>query len=593
NDPFYATLQWGLPKISMPLAWDNQRGSGSVVAAVLDTGANVSHREFSPNLNVNYHNFVDGSSNVADFFPYHGSNVATIIGAQGNNSLYFTGVAWDVSLMFLKVFPNGGGGADTADIISAMTWAQNHGATAMNLSFGAPHCTQVHCDYETDPPTCDCIGQWTLDLSLQDAMRSARDHNVVAVCAAGNDGTSNDTIPFAPAGLPQDNVISVAASDQNDARAIFSVGSSNVGFKSVDLAAPGKGIYGVTQNDDGSYLPFDGTSQAAPHVTGAIALLKSEYGWEDYYGLRDRVLMATDSLSWGTSLRSGGRLNVNKALQPRTLIRNISTRARVENGDKILIGGFIISNTTNGAGRLKVAIRGLGPSLQGLSVAKLANPKITLKNSSGQTIYSNDNYTTLPTSQLNDLSANGLTPTNSVEAAMVCAGSGGATGCDALAPGAYTVFLESSTGSSFGVGLFDLYELEGGLDEQTRLVNVSARCKVGTGDEVAIAGVNLGNPAPVNKRSLLMFGKGPSLGIAGYLANPFLTLKNSAGTTISTNDSWGNLAKPLDELIEENLDPTSSVESALWPILASGTYTAILNGVSNGTGIGLIEMYEH
>ncbi len=90
-----------------------------------------------------------------------------------------------------------------------------------------------------------------------------------------------------------------------------------------------------------------------------------------------------------------------------------------------------------------------------------------------------------------------------------------------------------------------------------------------------------------------MFGKGPSLGITGYLANPFLTLKNLAGTTISTNDSWANMAAPTDELIEAGWNPSSSVEGGLWPILASGTYTTTLNGVSGGTGIGLIEMYEY
>ncbi|MBA3544151.1 MAG: hypothetical protein H0T83_06905 [Chthoniobacterales bacterium] len=206
---------------------------------------------------------------------------------------------------------------------------------------------------------------------------------------------------------------------------------------------------------------------------------------------------------------------------------------------------------------------------------------------------------TLPQLQKDDLTANGLTPTSSLEGAMVCAGSGGATGCDALAPGSYTVLLESSTGSSFGVGLFELWELENSSDQQTRLVNVSTRCLVRTGDEVAIAGVILGNPnsgaaTTLPRRTLLMFGKGPSLGISGFLTDPFVTLQNSAGTTISTNDNWKGLAKPLDELVEQNFDPTSDSESALWPFLSANTsYTAILSGVNNVTGIGLIEMYEY
>jgi hypothetical protein len=155
--------------------------------------------------------------------------------------------------------------------------------------------------------------------------------------------------------------------------------------------------------------------------------------------------------------------------------------------------------------------------------------------------------------------------------------------------------------------------LENGTDEQTRLLNLSTRCLVKTGDEVAIAGVTVGDPTQagdttIPKQSVLMFGKGPSLGISGYLANPMLTLYNSAGTQMSTNDSWSaatasvvkaadgtwvNVGAATDELIQQDLDLTSSVESALWPILTSGAYTIILNGVSNGTGIGLLELYEY
>lgn len=173
-----------------------------------------------------------------------------------------------------------------------------------------------------------------------------------------------------------------------------------------------------------------------------------------------------------------------------------------------------------------------------------------------------------------------------------------------LAPGAYSVWLESNNGTSFGVGLFEIYELENGADQQTRLVNVSTRCLVRTGDEQAIAGVIVGNvpsgptptptpsPAPPN-RSLLILGKGPSLPVSGKLANPKLTL-NGSGGVIASNDNWQNLAAPLDELEYQNwVSPTWTLESALWPTLSWGTYTVVMNGVSNGTGIGLIEIYEY
>ncbi len=486
----------------------------------------------------------------------------------------------------------------------------------MNLSFGGRLCKMGHneCDDTGCVFVCD---EYALDSDVFDALERARTSNVVAVCAAGNDGLNNDSSdPITPAGIPHDNVIAVAASDQNDAQPSFTAW----GAKTVDLAAPGVNVYGLkttynsNSNDvSNNYVPFTGTSQAAPHVTGTIALLKAKYGWENYHGLRDRIHMGTDDLAaWSTLVRTGGRLNANKALHARTLIRNVSTRARVENGDKIMIGGFFIGGS--GTGTLKVAIRGLGPSLLGLTVAKLSNPKITLKKSDGTLVYSNDNYTTLPTSQLNELEANLLTPQNPFEAAMVCSGSGGATGCNALAPGGYNVFLESSNGTSFGVGLFEIYELEDGADEQTRLLNVSTRCLVRTGQEKAIAGVILGDSAKdtdttIPKRSLLILGKGPSLPVTGKLANPFLALYNFPGTQMSSNDSWSsatasvvkaaddtwsNKAAAVDEITEAGwMNPSFSAESALWPILKSGIYTAQLSGVSNGTGVGLIEVYEY
>jgi subtilisin family serine protease len=274
-----------LAKISAEAAWSITHGSNSVIVGILDSGVNTAHPDFMPNLwsgqnNPDPKNFTTTphSTNVSDGNG-HGSNVASIVGARGNNRLYLSGVSWNVSLMHLKVLTDGtpqnpSHGEDDW-IIDAINYARTNSVSAINLSFGGS----------------------VLDNALLDALDLARQSNVVAVCAAGNDGSSTDTMPFVPADYPTDNIISVAASDQFDAKPDF----SNFGPRTVDLAAPGKAIYGLkpTFTDDhfaSNYIAYDGTSQAAPHVTGTIALLKAKYGWEDYHGLRDRVLMGTDDV---------------------------------------------------------------------------------------------------------------------------------------------------------------------------------------------------------------------------------------------------------------------------------------------------------
>jgi subtilisin family serine protease len=602
NDPLYTSgHQWNMTKISAPSAWDITRGSPGVVLAIADTGANIAHPDFAANLwsgqnNGDIHNFADNSTNVYDnSSDHHGSVVASIVGAQGNNGLYMTGVNWDVSLMHLKISDTGQNISNSV-AIRAVTYAYTHGASAVNCSFG--YYDNV-CHKDGEDTICDHI----IDPAYLTAMRNARNANTVAVCAAGNGdpltfhGVNTDIALFSPADAPTDNVISVANTDQNDVLAV----DSNWGQKTVDLSAPGVNIYGLKPTYNGNsldlsnYFVGSGTSASAPHVTGAIGLVKARYPWEDYYGLRDRILMSTDTISTpGKPLRTSGRLNATRALHRRTVVHNFSTRARVENGDRILIMGFSIGHSVSGkdsgTGTLKIAIRAIGPDLPVSGVTLLNNPTLRLNNSAGQQIYANSDWQTLPAGQQADLSANGLTPGDPRDAAMVVT----------LGPGSYTAFLESQDGS-FGVALCQIYELESGLDEQTRLLNVSSRCFVGTGNEIAIGGASLGtsdqfNDPSVPKRSILFRGIGPSLanyGVQGVLANPYLQVFNSAGTLLQTNDSWANMPAPTDELIEANKAPANPAEAGLWPILSAGAYTAQLSGVGGGTGIGLLELYEY
>jgi hypothetical protein len=576
NDPYYGPYQYNLVQINGPSAWDITTGYQYWKVAVGDTGANINHPEFAPNLAPGYYNFVSNNNNVADDNG-HGSNVASIIGARGNNGYGMTGIDWSVWLLHLKVLNAQGSGASST-IAAAIDYAYGQQAIAMNLSLGTG-------------------ASGSLDLTLRDAVRRARNNNMVMVCAAGNgdangNGLNSDLSNnlISPASIPTDNNIAVGAVDSSDARAGF----SNYGAYRVELGAPGMYILGLAQTPD-VYSQYSGTSQATPHVTGALELVKTLYPWENYFGIRDRVLMGVDSVA-GLSpdsptggFRTGGRLNLNTSLMKRNMMRNLSTRARVENGDRRMIGGFYIAGT----GTLKVAIRGLGPSLPPLGVARLNNPMITLNNGAGQQVSFNDDWNNLPQDQKNDLASVGLTPTDGREAAMV----------QTLSAGAYTVFVDSQDGQ-FGVGSFEIYEMEGNNNEQTRLVNVSTRCIVGTGDEVAIAGTILGDPGQANsvvpKRRLLSFGKGPSLalsGLSGTLPNPYIELHDGSGATIAANDQWqdidGSSTGLEDKLNESGFAPANGNESAVWPTLRPGFYTSVLRDANGASGLGLVEFYEY
>lgn len=575
NDPAYSS-QPNLPRISAPAAWNMTTGTQSLVVAVGDTGANVNHPDFAPNLSQE----VEILLRTIIMLPTTTATEATslrFIGAKGNNGQYMTGVDWNVSLLHLKVLDANGNGT-SANIASAINYAytanQGHpAALAINLSLGGGPSNSI-------------------DPTMLGAIRLARTNKMVVVAAAGNNSIDCEQPGnlISPADAPTDNVIAVGATNADDTRASF----SNWGRYRVELGAPGVNILGLAQAL-GFYSQYSGTSQATPHVTGALELVKSAYPWENYAGIKDRVLMATDNIASLSNLfRTGGRLNLNKALHKRTLIRNLSTRAKVESGDRIVIGGFIIGGS--GSGTLKVAIRGIGPSLPPLGVPRLNNPKIRLNDAAGHQIFSNGDWGNLPQPQKDDLAANSLTPGNSSEAAMV----------QTLARGSYTAFLESQDGQQ-GVGLFEIYELSRNTSEQVRLTNISTRSKVGTGDEVAIAGTILGDPAgnqndpTVPKRRLLMRGLGPTLaqyGVPGVLANPYIQLHNSTGALIASNDQWRDVdgtSKGLeDKLTEGGFAPANVNESVLWPTLTqSPGNTTILSGVNGSTGIGLIEFYEN
>ena len=252
---------------------------------------------------------------------------------------------------------------------------------------------------------------------------------------------------------------------------------------------------------------------------------------------------------------------------------NLSTRMRVQTGDNVGIGGFIIT----GSVPKPVLLRGIGPSLVGSGITDaLANPTLDLRDSNGVRILANNDWR--DTQQV-EIEATGLPPTNDLEAAIV----------ETLDPGSYTVILRGM-GMTSGVGLVEIYDLDPAVD--SKLANLSTRALVSTGDNIVIAGFIIGGHSGDNL--IVVRGLGPSLSAAGVpnvLADPTLELRDSNGALLISNNDWQD--PPNDVIIvAAGLAPSDSLESALAATLPPGAYTALLGGLNNGTGNGLVEIYD-
>jgi hypothetical protein len=246
--------------------------------------------------------------------------------------------------------------------------------------------------------------------------------------------------------------------------------------------------------------------------------------------------------------------------------QNISTRASVHTGDNIEIAGLIVRGTDP----KKVLLRGLGPSLN--VPGALQNPVLAIYNRLGAQITSNDNWTD---SQQNEIRATGLAPTDDREAALLMN----------LIPDSYTIQLRGAQDGT-GVGLVEVYDLAAPGSE---LINISTRGLVGTGDNVMIAGFIVG-PDTGRGSHILVRGIGPSLSsVPGRLSDPVLELHDGNGGLLASNDDWRTNEA---EIKATAIPPSDDRESALIADLAAGTYTAIVRGKNNSTGIGLVEFYN-
>jgi thermitase len=235
NDPYYPD-QWHLRRINGPAAWDVTVGDSGVVIAILDSGVDPSHPDLATKLVPGY-NFYDNNTDTSDVYG-HGTQVAGAAAAISNNASGVASVAWGSSLMPIRVTSTAGS-ASVSAIAKGLTWAADHGARVMNISFN------------------DVAGSTTIRSAAQYVVGKGG----IVVAAAGNCSCFDSTAenPY---------IISVSATGYDNAIASFSSTGNYV-----DVAAPGVTIWTTTRG--GGYASSGGTSIASPITAGALALMMS------------------------------------------------------------------------------------------------------------------------------------------------------------------------------------------------------------------------------------------------------------------------------------------------------------------------------
>lgn len=311
NDPFYA-LQWGLPSINAPAAWNLETGVNRPVVAVIDSGIDYLHSDLVNNIWYNPGEVLNGVDDDANGFtddwvgydfienaphPYdlhgHGTQAAGVIAAQGNNAIGVAGVNWNAAIMGLKCAETDGS-VPTDRTVLAINYA-----SLMRSVYGVP-VVATNNSYSK-------LFAWSQ--AEFDAISVSRLVGILFVAAAGNSSFNNDLIPSYPADYPLDNIVSVAATTQFGELASF----SNYGAFSVALAAPGEGVF--TTDRLGLYAAVDGTSFSAPFVTGVAAMLSSYAPNAAYWQIRDAILLgATTTPALLGLVASGRQLNANEAI---------------------------------------------------------------------------------------------------------------------------------------------------------------------------------------------------------------------------------------------------------------------------------------
>jgi hypothetical protein len=274
---------------------------------------------------------------------------------------------------------------------------------------------------------------------------------------------------------------------------------------------------------------------------------------------------------------------------PVSSLGNISTRAFVQTGDNVMIGGFIVQGTEPKT----VIIRAIGPELTQYGVPNvLVNPALELHDSTGALIASNDSWLhtiiggIITNDQVRDIRNSGYAPGDGRESAIIAE----------LPAGNYTAIVRGVNNST-GVALVDVYDLT--PDSNSILANISTRSFVQTGDNVMIGGFIVQGAQP---KRVILRAIGPELtqyGVPNAMVNPTLELYDANGALIASNDNWRTTiiggvitSDQRSDIRNSGYAPQDGRESAIIADLPAGNYTAIVRGVNNTTGVALVEVYD-
>lgn len=310
NDPRY-NKQWHHAMVESDKGWTVGTGTGSIIVAVVDGGTLTTHEDLVKNLWINdqekpnnnrdddnngyiddYYgwNAINRNGNVTDL-DGHGTGCAGIIGAVGNNSKGVSGMAWKTKIMTLRFMKDGVG--DIADAMRCYDYARLNGAKIISCSFGY---------------------SGTRLPSEEEAVKELRDDGIILVAAAGNSRRNIDNTSYWPASYNYDNIVAVASTNESDNLSDF----SSFGAKTIDIAAPGEYILTTDALYTTAYSYFSGTSAATPLVAGALALLRAQPR-TSYQTAISKIISTADKIpALQNFTRSGGRLNIGKALGAKT-----------------------------------------------------------------------------------------------------------------------------------------------------------------------------------------------------------------------------------------------------------------------------------